>query len=217
MTKDNNDIQNGAAHSGPVKLSVLIADDHSLIADALRMVLESCNGFTVALCATLDDTLAAVSGGGVDILMLDIAMPGMEGLSSVRKVVQQAPGTAVIVFSGTVDAAFVHRAVDLGARGFISKGQPAQSLAATLRHVAAGNIVLPADLPPRNKGAEITLDDRERTILQAVSQGKTNREIAAATQSTEVAIKMKMRAICIKLDAKNRAHAAMIARQKALI
>ncbi|GAA3871787.1 response regulator transcription factor [Celeribacter arenosi] len=217
MTKDRTDSQSGAAQRGPVKLSVLIADDHSLIADALRIVLETSDDFTVALCATLDDTLAALSGGGVDILMLDIAMPGMEGLSSVRNVVELSPETAVIVFSGTVDASFVHSAVDLGARGFISKGQPVQSLAATLRHVAAGNIVLPPDLPARNKGAEITLDGRERTILQAVSEGKTNREIATATQSTEVAIKMKMRAICIKLDAKNRAHAAMIARQRALI
>ena len=68
-----------------------------------------------------------------------------------------------------------------------------------------------------NKVNDFGIDDRERTILRAVSEGKTNKTIANELETTEVAIKMKMRGICSKLDAKNRAHAAMIARQKHLI
>ena len=207
------------ANSKPI--SVLIADDHSLVSDALRMVLLAESDFAVDLAESLEATLARLRGGQTfDIVMLDISMPGMEGLRSVKQVIDSARGAAVVVFSGTADDDFVWQAIELGAKGFISKGQPFKSFAATLRLIADGNEFVPLSLSRRSsahKANDYNIDDRERLILRSVSEGKTNKEIAIEMDSTEVAIKMKMRAICTKLDAKNRTHAAMIARQKSLI
>ncbi|RPE71153.1 LuxR family two component transcriptional regulator [Pacificibacter maritimus] len=204
------------------KISVLIADDHSLVADALQAVLNSEPDFTSETSSNLTATLELLQSDErrFDIIMLDISMPGMDGLRSVSQVIEVAKNSAVVVFSGTSDDEFIWRAIELGAKGFISKEQPFKSFATTLRLIADGNEFVPMALSRR--GAKITdtqiqIDDRERFILMAVSEGKTNKMIAAETDSTEVAIKMKMRSICTKLDAKNRTHAVVVARQKSLI
>lgn len=203
-------------------ISVLIADDHDLIADALKLVLQKEHDFTVELSNSLAATLDILRSNpkDFDVVMLDISMPGMEGLRSVKQVIDAARKSAVVVFSGTADSEFVWQAIELGAKGFISKAQPLRSFATTIRLIADGNEFVPlslsrrAALPQSDSG---DIGSRERFILRSVSEGKTNKEIAIELNSSEVYIKMKMRAICSKLDAKNRAHAAIIAKKKSLI
>lgn len=204
------------------EISVLIADDHDLVADALRVVLSAEADFNVQICGSLSQALERLeeNPSGFNIIMLDVAMPGMDGLRSVKQVIDAAGDGYVVIFSGTADDDFVWQSIEIGAKGFISKSQPYKSFASTLRLVADGNEFVPLSMSRRgakSKANELNIDDRERRILQSVSEGKTNKSIAAELDSTEVAIKMKMRAICSKLGAKNRAHAAMIARQKNLI
>jgi two-component system nitrate/nitrite response regulator NarP len=203
-------------------IKVLIADDHDLVADALRVVLNSEPDFKATVCSSLSQTLEQLRTfpNGFDIIMLDIVMPGMDGLRSVKQVIEAAGTGNVVVFSGTAEDGFIWQAIELGAKGFISKSQAYKSFASTLRLIADGNEFVPLSLSRRAtevKENDYQIDERERLILRAVSEGKTNKAIALELISTEVAIKMKMRSICAKLDAKNRAHAAMIARQKHII
>jgi two-component system nitrate/nitrite response regulator NarP len=204
------------------KISVLIADDHDLVADALGVVLSAEVDFEVKVCGSLPQTLdhLRAAPSGFNIIMLDVDMPGMDGLRSVKQVIDAAGSGYVVIFSGTTEDEFVWQAIELGAKGFISKSQAYKSFASTLRLVADGNEFVPVSMSRRGantKPNDFNIDERERNILRSVSEGKTNKTIAIELASTEVAIKMKMRGICAKLDAKNRAHAAMIARQKHLI
>jgi two-component system nitrate/nitrite response regulator NarP len=203
-------------------ISILIADDHSLLADALRVVLSSEPDFAVEICGTLGMTLEQLqhAQSTFDIVMLDISMPGMEGLASVRQVIDAAQNAAVVVFSGTADDDFVWQAIEMGAKGFISKQHLFKSFTAILRLIADGHEYIPLSLSRHgalNAKKQSKIDDRERHILQFVAEGKTNKVIALEMNSTEVAIKMKMRTVCSKLNAKNRTHAVMVARQKCLI
>ncbi|SEK18119.1 response regulator [Pacificibacter marinus] len=204
------------------KISILIADDHSLLADALSVVLSSEPDLVAEVCGTLGTTLELLQHGSstFDIVMLDISMPGMEGLVSVKRVIDAAQGAAVVVFSGTADDDFVWQAIELGAKGFISKQHPFKSFTTILRLIADGHEFIPLSLSRRgalNSKIQSQIDDRERHILQFVAEGKTNKVIALEMNSTEGAIKMKMRTVCNKLNAKNRTHAVMVARQKCLI
>ncbi|WP_439104463.1 response regulator transcription factor [Celeribacter marinus] len=224
MSTDTSDLTGHkvAPQSDNDTISVLIADDHSLVADAIKLVLLEERDFTVQICNSFETTIEAMQAApeGFDVIMLDISMPGMEGLKSVKSVVSAAGDGNVVIFSGTTDDDFIWQAIGLGAKGFISKTQPCKSFASTLRLIADGNEFVPLSLArksqERRAGVSV-VDERERLILRSAAAGKTNKEIAIELDTTEVAIKMKMRAICAKLDARNRTHAAMIAKQTGLI
>ncbi len=145
-------------------------------------------------------------------------MPGMDGLVGVEKAVLANKGGAVVIFSGQVDNDFVSSAIQKGAKGYIPKTFPLQALTSALGVIAAGQIFLPisqqSDAGSENSGYNLT--DREKAILRKVSNGMPNKEIARITGITEPLVKMHMRNICIKLKAKNRTHAAMIARRMAI-
>ncbi|SDF24606.1 two component transcriptional regulator, LuxR family [Celeribacter baekdonensis] len=203
-------------------VSVLIADDHKLISEALKIILVEEGDFSVETSVSLQSTLDVLRAHpkSFDVVMLDISMPGMEGLRSVKQVVDATHEGSVVIFSGTADDDFVWQAIEIGAKGFISKGQPFRSFAATLRLIADGNEFVPLSLSRSVKNATKGADgpdEQERRILKLVAEGKTNKEIAFELNSSEVAIKMKMRSICTKLDAKNRAHAAILAQRHGLI
>ncbi|WP_417243990.1 response regulator transcription factor [Celeribacter sp.] len=205
----------------PASISVLIADDHTLVADAIKMVLLEERDFDVRVCNSYGDTLTALKeGDGYDVVMLDISMPDMQGLKSVKSVVEAVGEGSVVIFSGTADEDFIWQALSMGAKGFISKAQAFKSFPNTLRLIADGNEFVPISLARKSQdGVRGTsaIDGRERLILRSAAAGKTNKEIAIELETTEVAIKMKMRAICSKLDARNRTHAAMIAKQTGLL
>lgn len=206
----------------PQDIRVLIADDHRLIAEALRDTLLAHGGFQVGVSESLHGTLDALRPNRNDpvLVLLDITMPGMQGLRSVKQVIDTVPNGAVVLFSGTTDADFVWRAIDLGAKGFISKSQQLRSLPSTLQLIHEGNEFVPLSLSRRGEAepdASVSLSETDRYILKAVAAGKTNKEIALEISRSEVAVKMKMRAICQRLNARNRAHAVIVASKAELI
>lgn len=201
-------------------LSILIGDDHELIRDAVAFMLRSDPEFTVRAAKDAASVLAEIkAAGSYDIVLLDVHMPGMNGLDSVEEVVAANKNGAVVVFSGQVDSDFVWKAVELGAKGYIPKTLPLRALTSTLRVIASGQTFVPfmerPDTKPELPGYNLT--DRERSILRKLPKGMTNKEIARIEGITEVVVKMHMRAICAKLNAKNRTHAAMIARQMSIV
>jgi len=203
-------------------IHVLIADDHRMVSESLRDTLIEHGGFEVSLSATLDGTLGVLRSNRKDkiLVLLDIAMPGMQGLRSVKQVIDATPNGSVVLFSGSSDADFVWRAIDLGAKGFISKSQQLRSLPTTLQLIHDGNEFVPMSLSRREdpkEASDASLDDTELFILRAVADGKTNKEIALEISRSEVAVKMKMRTICQKLKTRNRAHAVIVASRANLL
>lgn len=202
-------------------LRLVIADDHKLLADAVASMLTNGNTFDVESCYDLESLLKILTNNTFDVVLLDLRMPGMAGLDSVAQVVKAARDGYVVLFTGQVDRHVLDKALLLGVRGLISKTMPLRSLGSIIELISSGQIFVPvgADFPGAGAGAESEhgLHDKELFVLRLAADGQTNKEIAREMGATEVIIKMHMRAICKKLGARNRAHAAIISRERALL
>lgn len=195
--------------------SVLIADDHLLLRDTLVHFLEADADFRIDAASTFAEALDKVqANNGYDVVLLDVVMPGMAGLDSVVQMLAANVGGAVVLMSGQIPHALIDAAVRAGARGFIPKSLPAGTLRQALRQVIAGRVYLPpelhSDLPRTLPPGLAHLTPQEGRVLHHLCEGMSNKEIARAMDLTEVTIKTHMRAICTKLDARNRTHAALL-------
>jgi two-component system, NarL family, nitrate/nitrite response regulator NarL len=198
---------------------ILLADDHQLIAEAVSAVLSMTGGFIVDLANSLSSTLQTLKKQEpYEIVMLDLRMPGMDGIASVKKVVDSAQNAQVVLFSANADNHTVARAIEVGARGLIPKTLPLQSLESVLRLIQSGQLFVPAEAPVPGLPVERAfLSKDELVVLQRAASGMTNKSIANNLDENEAKIKMHMRSICRKLNARNRAHAAMIGRDMGII
>lgn len=206
-----------------METAVLIADDHVLLAEGVAIALSSgSRHFKSVIAGTLDETLKALkSAQRIDLVLLDIRMPGMIGLSSVEKVISAAAPGQVVLLSGNVDHAFVNAAIAKGARGLIPKTLPLKSLPSVIDFILSGQNFIPSESFDFTKGnstsSSVDLTSRELQIVQLLSDGQTNKEIAMGFDVTEVTVKMHMRTICRKLNARNRAHVVLISKERGLI
>lgn len=196
--------------------SILIADDHQLLIDAVAQVLRGEPDMAMKSARTLAETLAALSAEAFDLVLLDVKMPGMTGLGSVAEVIRAAGSGAVALFSGNVDESFARLALREGAVGYVPKTISLRVLPAAIRLMCSGEVFMPVNRNPEENGAERpdrALSEQELRILHMVQDGLTNKEIARQIGTTEVRIKMYLRAIFAKLGARNRAHAVSILRE----
>lgn len=207
-------------------LKVLIADDHTVIRETLLYFLEQMGGFSVTLAPDFQTTLKQVMESPPDVVLLDVSMPGMDGLNSLVKLKRASEATNIVLFSGAIAPGLLSRSLEIGAKGFISKNMGIRSIANAIRLIGDGDVFVPLQfsqiaktgkVQDASRSAAAELSSLERDILSRVAIGKTNKEIGWDLQQSEMIIKMHMRAICKKLDAKNRAHAASLARELGLI
>ena len=208
----------------PETIPILIADDHVLLAEALAQILSREGDFVVTGARSLKEALDALTQQDFRVVLLDVMMPGMEGMKGVTRMIKQASAAKVVLFSGNVALDFAHKALAAGAAGFIPKTLPLKALPAALRLVDSGQVFLPVtpgDVKPswreareRNRSA---LTELQSEILRLVQAGKTNKEIAREISGTETAVKMHLRAVFSKLEAKNRVHAVNIAQSNGLL
>ena len=203
-------------------LSILIADDHQLVREMIDIFLTNSLNATVKAVENFEDaTTEFASGTHYDVILLDVEMPGMHGLSSVQKAVTMCPDSAVVVFSGSVSNSFIARALQMGVRGYIPKTLPSKSLVNTIRLIASGEMFLPSSyyLQSQAEGptAELGITPAEMDVLKYLQVGHTNKEIAREMDLTEMTIKMHMRAICAKLSVKNRTQAVLRAIELSLL
>jgi DNA-binding NarL/FixJ family response regulator len=208
--------------------TILIADDHEMIRDAVSQTLSAAGDFKVLNAGDFASVLSSLESMDhpIEMLLLDVFMPGMSGLDSVQQVLTSYPALKVVLFSGNVTNDFVFQAFKLGVRGYVPKTLPLRSLRSALNLVQSGQMFLPMSLlkgPDTGGGLDAGSDHpsqltpKETRILQFVAEGKTNKEIAWSFGVSEVTIKMYMRSVFSKLGASNRTHAVMLAKAKMLL
>jgi DNA-binding NarL/FixJ family response regulator len=200
-------------------VNILIADDHDLLRDVLRSYLEADGGFAVDTASDVDSALAAIAAGAAfDVVLLDYNMPGMNGFEGLGRVRAAGGDVPIAIISGSWAGGLPERALAEGAAGFVPKTLPAKSLINAIRFMAAGERYLPLDrLQSLHGEAEARpfadrLSPREQQVLRALCEGKANKEIARDLELREPTVKLHVKLVCRKLGARNRTHAAMVAR-----
>lgn len=204
-------------------VSVLVADDHNLLIDMIEMLLASEGDFTVHRAASLGDALNEIATHGpFDVVLLDLDMPGMQGMRGMASAVEANAGGRVVLFSGQARQEAIFRALEVGAFGFIPKNLSAKSLVNAIRFVASGETYIPSTVASglmrvgRDKPAS-GFTDKEMEVLRCICRGDTNKDIARQLGLTEVTIKMHVRSICGKMNVSNRTQIAMTSVAQGLV
>ncbi len=166
----------------PDKISVLLVDDHSLVRRGFRRILEDEPDIEVTgEAADGAEAVRLAHELKPNVVVMDCAMPNMNGLLATRKILEQQPQTLVLMLSMHPEETLVRQALDAGARGYVLKNAVDLELGAAIRRVVAGETVLDSQLnrPENLKGDRAEhLTPRELEILQMIVEGKSNKEIA---------------------------------------
>ncbi|GHC38670.1 LuxR family two component transcriptional regulator [Gemmobacter caeni] len=203
-------------------MRILIADDHDLVRDTIMLFLQVEAGAEVAAVGSLPEAVKAIkSAPRFDLVILDVAMPGMNGLESLRQVMAMAGGQRVALISGTATADIAEQALAMGAAGYLPKTLSAKSLANAVRFMAMGEQYAPLEfLRAAQEEAPHPLvqrlSGREMDVLRGLVSGKANKEIARDLGITEPTVKLHMKTLYRKIGAHNRTQAALIARDQGL-
>ena len=164
------------------KITVLLVDDHSLVRRGFRRMLEDeADLSVVGEASDGDEAVRLAQELKPRVIVMDCALPGMSGLNATRRILEVLPDTAILMLSMHSEDTLVRQAIDAGALGYILKNAVDLELAAAIRKVAAGEVVLDAQLerPSALKGERNAgLTPRELEILQFIVNGKSNKEIA---------------------------------------
>lgn len=203
-------------------MRILLADDHDMVRETISAYLETEGGAEVTLATDLSGALDIIhKDGPFDLVLLDYQMPGMQGLTGMIQAISANNGKGVAILSGSAPAKTAREALDAGAIGFIPKTMGAQSLLNAVRFMSAGEIYVPVDLMRKEETAPdhplaAKLTPRELEVLEGLCRGLSNKEIARELDLQEVTIKLHVRTLCRKLEAKNRTQAALAAKEAQL-
>ena len=190
----------------PDRFTIVLADDHDMIRAGIRSVLA--REPDVLVVAEADNGLAAVEAVerlAPHLAVLDITMPGLNGVSAARRILASATGTKVIALSMHVEAQFVTSMLDAGASGYLLKNSAARELVPAIRAVMRGGTYLSAKAAEVVSAAErrpnlVGLTEREREVLQLLAEGKSSKEIADALFLSTRTVETYRAQIMDKLD-----------------
>jgi len=203
-------------------MKCLLADDHEMVRLALKVALAPLGG-TFVEAATAEEAIAAASAHeDLDIVLIDVNMPGMGGVEGVRRLRGSHPMLPLLVCSASEDAGLVRELLALGVAGFMPKSDSTQVIVEAVRLVLAGGTYFPARLlaaaatPPSS--GEIALDSltpRQREVLRLLAEGKPNKVIARELDISEATVKVHLLSVFRALGARNRTEAVVIAQRTA--
>lgn len=209
-------------------MRILIADDHELLRDTLVLYLEQEGGIETRAAPDFDAALGLMeSEPPFDLVLLDVSMPGMDGLRGLSRAMAAGGGQRVALISGTASRAVAEEALAAGAAGFLPKTLSARSLVNAVRFMAMGEQYAPLDFlrageededahEQNGQGLLATLSQRERQVLEGLMEGKANKEIARDLDLQEPTIKLHVKTLCRKLGVRNRTQAALLGRDALL-
>jgi DNA-binding NarL/FixJ family response regulator len=206
-------------------IRVLIVDDHPIVHDGVSAVLHHERDIRVAGAAeTVERGVEQVRDLTPDVVLMDLRMPGEEGLSGLERLLTACPGARVVVFTASDADEYVFGAMQAGARGYVLQGAPAPELVRAIRHVHAGEAYLSptlgarlVDRAARPAGRTSLLTPRQLAILRLVAAGQSNVQIAESLGITERTVKFHVTAIFNALGADNRAQAVALAGRRGLL
>lgn len=220
-------------------MKIVLADDHALFRDALTQYIERSDADVKVLHAKdFHEAMDLMSAeDDIDFVMLDLKMPGMNGLQGLKKMKDLYPEIPVAILSGLAEKEDVEESLKLGASGYFPKTLPGKIMLQGIYKILQGELFTPVDhntnqiLPSyhadqnfetlteeRRLAASkaVALTPREKEVLNYLLKGASNKEIANVMDLQVVTVKLHVRGICRKLGAKNRTQAALLAQQMGL-
>lgn len=210
-------------------MKLLVIDDHSIVLDGLAALLVSAKPDAVVLTAQDADSARKLLGAhpDIDIILLDLRMPGFSGHEAITQFVRMRPDLPIIVLSSSEDPSDVRKAIALGALGYVPKSASRRALLSAIDLVMNGEIYVPAlivghsDSATRGgePGAQVAphLTDRQIEVLALLSQGQSNKSIAVGLNLSEKTVKIHISAIFKALNVVNRTQAAAVGRELGIV
>jgi DNA-binding NarL/FixJ family response regulator len=205
----------GAAASAPIR--IVIADDHPVVREGMRALLQSEPDFDVVGDAPSGDEVVALAGElRPDVVLMDLRMPGLDGAGATAEIVTRYPGIHVLVVTTYDSDADILRAVEAGAAGYLLKDTPRTELYAAVRAAARGETVLAPAVAARlmtrmRTPPPATLTAREVEVLACVARGLTNAEIGRELFISEATVKTHLLRSFAKLGVDDRTAAVTVA------
>jgi DNA-binding NarL/FixJ family response regulator len=203
------------------EIRVVLADDHPLVLEGIRALIQSAPGIRVVGEATNgDDAVSIVLAEHPDVAILDVRMPGLDGVEATRRIVRDHPSTRVIVLSAQSDAEVAVRALRAGAVGFLPKDAFGSTLLDGIRSAASGEVALTPDIVSsvvrelRTPASASDLSGADRRLLGLVADGCTNTQIAREMSVSVSTVKAHLSALFKRLGARDRASAVAICFRK---
>ena len=198
---------------------VLITDDHGVVRQGLRMFLSLDPDFeVVGEASNGEEALAMARDLGPDVVLMDLLMPVMDGISATEKIRAELPDVEVIALTSVLEDASVTGAVRAGAIGYLLKDTDSEELSQAIKAAAEGRVHLAPEAAARlmrevrAPDSPEALTDREAEVLRLLARGKANKQIASSLYVSEKTVKHHMTNILQKLQARNRVEAALMAR-----
>ena len=203
-------------------IKCLAVDDHPSVREGLALLFAGTPD--IQLVDTVhsgEEVLDAVKRHAPQVVIVDVRLPGMDGISTVKRLAEQAPKAGTVIFSAYGDKRLLSDAISAGARGYVMKGSPPEDLLRAIRTVSSGNAFVDPSLSPTllmTQGlADAPLSEREREILQLLAEGLHTEEVAQRIGLSAETVKSDTKRAITKLEADGRVHAVAIALRQALI
>ena len=207
-------------NSAQQEITCLIVDDHEVVREGLRLSLSRSPHIRVIGEAPDGATaVALVERRKPDVVIMDVRMPGMDGLEATKQISEQTPDSAVLIFTAYSERSLLSRGLESGAKGYILKEAPHETLLRAIEKVAGGETYVDPALMPAffTKDREDMLTTREREILKLLADGMSNSDVAGKLYISQETVKSHVRHILTKLEADTRTHAVAIALREAII
>jgi DNA-binding NarL/FixJ family response regulator len=211
-------------------MKLLIVDDHPLLRDGLAAILRQAEPTACILQArdALEGLDLLDQNFDLDVVILDLMMPGLGGLPAIGEFGRKRPDLPVIVLSASEDRRDARKALALGARGYVAKSASQHTLLSAIRRVLSGDRYIPSPIftridaaaphpEDRTAGGAVRLTERQVDVLRLLSEGRSNKEIALALILSEKTVKVHITAVFKALNVVNRTQAAIVGRETGLI
>ncbi|MBA3299786.1 MAG: response regulator transcription factor [Thermoleophilaceae bacterium] len=205
-----------------VSTKCLAVDDHPAVRQGLALLLAGTDD--IDLVQSVDSgeaVMAAIKEHEPTVVIIDVRLPGIDGISAVKRIADEAPHVNTVVFSAYGDKRLLSDAIAAGARGYVLKGSPPEDLIRAIRTVEGGKAFVDPSLSPAllmtQEVADTPLSEREREILQLLAEGLHTEEVAGRIGLSAETVKSDTKRAITKLEADGRVHAVAIALRQALI